>query len=484
MTDRTSAVADTKMEFGDLTENPFALSARKEKSSKRRALVRAFQMFVLVALATSAVVILSNQSQRWIAGSLTSDFQALNAMEKTERLSQLADLGVYSVEPLVTSMVDRDSGVAGTAYELLRKAQNDWTVLPHEEETTRHVILIDALSKIAIKLPDDRTVWGTSLLQQTLLLASDPNRARRQVLQERANHAIGLLSLSRRPQSGAPDDFKVSEPQRLEVHAEPLPVAVVTSVDEWTTWPPNQEAGERFADLDQASSNTEPDPQDAQGIAQNAQGEVVVRSRAPSVYKSGTNRLQLLGENETVELVDIASAPAQGIPAQEIPAQGIPAQGIPGVSFVPQTEAERASYVTINPTSEVALVDSPLGTFDDVSVMRWLGSPHAVLRDKAKLELVSRGFDGTAIAIASRIHTGDARQKMELIDALGSTEMIDPRPWLMLLLQDESRDVRLHTLSVLGSMDDPAIVAQLRSKLAEEQDPTVAARMRRVLNLR
>jgi HEAT repeat protein len=73
---------------------------------------------------------------------------------------------------------------------------------------------------------------------------------------------------------------------------------------------------------------------------------------------------------------------------------------------------------------------------------------------------------------------------MELIDALNGTGIIDPRPWLLLLLQDESRDVRLHTISILGSMDDPAIARRLQSHLADERDPTVAARIRRVLDLR
>ena len=58
------------MEFGDLSENPFARVARKEKNTRRRALVRAFQVFVLVTIATGGILVLANQSKRWLAGRL------------------------------------------------------------------------------------------------------------------------------------------------------------------------------------------------------------------------------------------------------------------------------------------------------------------------------------------------------------------------------------------------------------------------------
>ena len=452
------------MEFGDLSENPFALSARKEKSSRRQALIRAFQIFVVVALATGAVVMLSNQSKRWLAGRLTFDFETLGASAKSERLSQIAELGVFSVEPLVNSMVDKDPSVARTAYELLRKAQNDWSVLPMQEEASRHELLIDALNNIAIKLPDHRTGWGTSLLQQTLLLAAENPHTAAQMLHQRANHAIGLLSLSGRPvDRESQGDLDTTQPRRLEVRADPLPVGSIKSVDEWTTWPPNQETGGMLSSLSEGRGNAN------QRI--DHRGSALAIDREPSVYKSGASRLQPVGKHEIIKLNDISTTP------QPQPAQLASVDGQLGAS-------DRADFVSLDATSQVTMVDSPMGTFDDASVMRWLGSPHSVLRDKAKLELVSRGFDGTAIAIATRIQTGDVREKMELIDALNGTGIIDPRPWLLLLLQDESRDVRLHTISILGSMDDPAIARRLQSHLADERDPTVAARIRRVLDLR
>jgi len=87
------------MEFGDLSDNPFARVSQKEKVSGRRSLLRAFQVVVLAIVAAGAVLIVANQSKRWVAGRLTADFDSLSPAEKILRLNQLEDLGPFGVEP-------------------------------------------------------------------------------------------------------------------------------------------------------------------------------------------------------------------------------------------------------------------------------------------------------------------------------------------------------------------------------------------------
>jgi hypothetical protein len=197
----------------------------------------------------------------------------------------------------------------------------------------------------------------------------------------------------------------------------------------------------------------------------------------------------VVGETEVVQLAEVASSQEHletGKPEAKGQESSIISQPVQRADLTSPNalEANALEANALEANAQVAMVDSPMGAFDDASVMRWLGSPHAALREKAKLELVSRGFDGTAIAIATRIYTGDVNEKIELVDALVGTSVIDPRPWLLLLLQDSDRDVRSRTISSLGSMDDPAITARLQSHLAQENDPAVASRIRRVLNLR
>ncbi len=470
------------MEFGDLSENPFARVAVKEKHKRHRALVRAFQVFVLVAIATGGILVLANQSKHWLAGRLLADFDGLGASQKVARLGQLAELGVFGVEPLVNSMADEDTGVARTGYELLRTAQNNWTVLPLEDEKSRHELLVEAVKTIAIELPDHRTGWGTSLMQQTLLFTSEHPLATVD-LRDRTSNAITLLALSGRPeQTAAMVELESGKFGRLDVQGGPLPVDGIQSIDDWTTWPPSQPVARNVT-----GGVSESQPSQIEGATSDASfgspgstqfagnfSNAKWLGAVPTVYKSGASRLQLIGENEVVQLADVADSVV-------VDSEGN-ARAVQSERAVHRGDFSNSSASDAH--AQVGLVVSPMAAFDDTSVMRWLGSPHAALREKAKLELVSRGFDGTAIAIATRIFSGDINQKIELVDALASTSAIEPRRWLLLLLQDPDRDVRLRTVSSLGTMDDPAIAGRLQAHLDDERDPAVASRIRRVLDLR
>lgn len=470
------------MEFGDLSENPFARVSVKEKNTRRRALVRAFQVFVLVTVATGGILVLANQSKRWLAARLLADFDGLGASLKIDRLGQLAELGVFSIEPLANSMADEDAGVARAGYELLRTAQNNWTVLPLEDEKSRHELLIEAVKGIAIELPDHRTGWGTSLMQQTLLFTAEHPGATGD-LPQRASNAINLLALSgRREQAAGLAESGSDEFGRLEVQGGPLPVDGIQSVDDWTTWPPSQMVARNVTgggsethpnQIVDATSSVSPESTEFTQASRSSSNSNWSRA-LPTVYKSGPNRLQLIGEDEVVQLADVADNSRRDSEDSLIALQ----------TQQPVHHADVRDSMASNANTQVGLAVSPMGTFDNTSVMRCLGSPHAALREKAKLELVSRGYDGTAIAIATRIFTGDINQKLELVDALTSTSVVEPRPWLLLLLQDPNRDVRLRTVSSLGTMDDPAIVRRLQTLLGGERDPAVASRIRRVLDLR
>jgi hypothetical protein len=130
------------------------------------------------------------------------------------------------------------------------------------------------------------------------------------------------------------------------------------------------------------------------------------------------------------------------------------------------------------------LVDSPLETYDTESVIYWLGNSHAPLRTAAKDELKRRGLSDDEIGIATRIAAGDVQTKLDLVDFIARSGKHDPRPWLLLLMNDPSRDVKLKAVSVLATINDPAVEQKLRSRIIDEPDPTVAFRIRRLLDLR
>ena len=130
------------------------------------------------------------------------------------------------------------------------------------------------------------------------------------------------------------------------------------------------------------------------------------------------------------------------------------------------------------------LTQSPLETYATESVIYWLGSDEALLRDKAKNELIRRGFSQRQLQIATHIASADIGSRLELVDSISRSDIDDPRPWLTLLLNDDNREVRLRTISVIATMNDSAMNQKLRSRLADERDPIVTSKIRSALQLR
>lgn len=441
------------MEFGDLSDNPFAVELSKPKISRRKSAGSALKVLILVAVCLAVTLLIGNQSRRWLVHRLTHDFDSLSGEAKQARLIQIADLDMLAIEPLVKTLADNDIDVARTAYELLSQSQNSWAVLEQAEQQRRHASMVDALRAIAVHLPDDRTGWGTSLLQKTILMTVEARDEASRGLYRDATRAIDMLSLSDRsgPSILSPEPLDPLATTRLPVRTRPLPLTLssLESANPTHTAAPQSDANPR--------------PQSAAANRSSSPGTAAPQPTVPaepSVYRSSSTRLQAVEPDEPVILRSVGDA-----------------RNTSSQSNAPQEQPEVIHSVT-------HLVDSPLETFDDASVIHWLGSPHQVLREKAKTELINRGFDDTQLNIATQIASGDVQTRIALIDAIARTDSIDPRPWLLMMLSDSSREVKLRAVSVLATMTDADVDGRLRMHLVDERDPTVAFRIRRVLDLR
>jgi hypothetical protein len=428
------------MRAGDLSDlpNPFATPQRVSRPINRKPLITSLKFLALVAIGFSVTLIAGSQSRRWLLHRLTADFGTLTSTEKKQRLIKISELGETAIDPLVHSLADQNIDVARTGYDLLRQAQNEWTTLPAEEITSRHRVLIDSLGEVAVHIPDDRTGWASGLLQQTMMHAVDRSDPDSRVLYEQANEALDQFTLVNRagPSVLENDPADPLAPTRLSVRAQPLPVDAIDAGEAWTDWPPASEATG-------VEDTMRPviDPPTA------------VATDPPTVYRSSLTPLQAVQPGEAVILQDL-------------------------------DESRETSFELDDIRPVTHLLESPMETFDDSSIIHWLGSPHQVLREKAKLELIRRGYGGGQIALATQIASGDVAARKGLVDAIARSESMDPRPWLLFLLDDESREVKLRAISVLATMNDPAIAAELRARLVDQSDPIIAARLRRVLDVR
>ncbi len=410
------------MNSSDFTDipNPFASASMGRQHPRRRAAKAALKFFLLIGVCSAMVLGISIGGKQFLLNRLTANFDSLGSIEKQNRLAQLAQFGPAAIGVLTEAMLCDDIDVARTAYDLLCDLQNDWTVLSLSVQQSRHAQLVEAVRGIAIQLPDDRTGWASTLLQQTISEIVQRRDADSRALYVNANKTLAMLTLADRsgPSVLADEPLDPLKPSRLMVQSQPLPLDAIVSqepVDEVREDPP------------------------------------------PSIYRSASSRLQTVAPETTIVLRDVAADTS------------------------PTVESRETSFQVNQVQSTQPLVDSAMAAYDDPSVMTWLSSDHENLRQQAKLELMSRGYDERELSLADRIAKADVPARLELVDMISREPSIDPRPWLWMMSRDPHRDVRLRVISVVATMNDPGARRHLQDLLADERDPVAAARIRRVL---
>jgi hypothetical protein len=422
-------------DFSDFP-NPFAAVKVRQPRPRKAALFRATRFLIMVAVCFAIVLGFSIGSKRYLLYRLTADFDSQSPAEQQHRVIQLAQLGPAALGTLVETMLCENLDVARTAYDQILGLQNEWTVLPMPTRRVRHDQMVAAIESIAVRLPDDRTGWAATLLQQTIAEFVGASDARSRDLYARTNQTLDMLTLADRGGPSVLTDQPIdpAQPQRLRVAPSPLPVAASNA--DWVQWPPTE-------------------------------------TPTPSIYKSAAAKLQAVAPEEAVVLRPVES---EQVDSQSIATANMPASP----SMSPSKPATVETSFQIQPVQATqAITDSPMSAYDDASVLRWLSSGHAALREKATLELMSRGYSDRELSLAGRIAGADVATRCELVDLIAREPSIDPRPWLFMLSRDEHREVRLRVASVIATMDDPEARDFLQTWMIEETDPSVAARIRR-----
>ncbi len=418
------------------TANPFRVPPEVVPSSRKRAFYSALKVCLVAACALVVTMVLATQSGRWLFYRLTADYASLPAQAQSLRLVEVAGLGEIGIPFLTTQLAADDASVARQAYDSLAEEQRQWALLSESQCRTRHELFIAALHEVIDDIEDERFGWVTSLLQQTIVEHVPQSDIASRHLHLDAADLMARLSISTRP------DIRIAsvtsdETQGLVIRPQPLAVDTAADAGTWTDWPPRDEPESTPASDD-----------------------------APSIYRSGTK--------------------SRGVPP-------LAPQDPQSVSLKPFRQSEPVDEIRPHPEAndEVDLVETathemeaPLETYNIRSVIYWLASTDHELRRQAELELLRRGLDANQIAIAKSLSLGDVQDRLATIERIVHDDTLDPRPWLMWLLDDEHRDVKLHVINILATVPDPAVRTALRDRIATENDLTVAARIRRVLELR
>ncbi len=417
------------------------------------------QAFAIITISLAVLLACGSQYRRYRIESLHHDFASLSTAKKLARLEQLASFGADGLTGIVAALCDDDQQVAVRAHEILRAAQKSWIVQSSDQATANQMSLVGAIREFDATLPAKGITLAQDLLQHTIQSSVDQSDAPTRQLYFAATATMQQISMGAEPResSATPDD----------VRDQPLPVAHLAAGADWTDWPPRAD--------------------DNQPIA-SAVAQANFQTARPIVYRKDAEplpdgSLQTVPEHEVVLLRDVRderTIDVAGPEPQEDVAEAEPQEDV--------AEAEPLETAPDQPTAtqpDAGIVEkSPWQGAAVGTVIELLGSQEGDLRVQAAAELARRGFNDQQVSIAAKIVGDDANAKLALIHSLADASAVDPRPWLIMLLRDQTREVKLRAISALATMKDPWVTQELRLRLVEEPDQTVAFRIRRILNLR
>ena len=423
--------------------NPFALDIRQRQPSFKPLLSSA-----KVLLATSVLLALLTVTANWLGDQnqkrLQHSFPAMSVEEKKEHLAKIdpQNLSAATMPLLAQAFADKDDSVAVMAYQILRDHQNHWHVSTSSESDHLQGTLVRCLDEVSGSLPESRQGLAQSLINTTITATVDQSDIQSRRAYFSATSVLDKLASDKTAQDTIPT------PDRITM---PLPIGQTLRQTQWTDWPPSPSVVQAEY---VAETSSQPEPISSLPSPPSAPPAVVKAShRAP---------LSTVGHDEPIVLQEVTT-PHQA-------------------NDLPLVETAYRQPAKIEQT--VQLLDSKLAAFSLTQVIGLLGSVNEDDAQKARAELQQRGLNESEIRIANTISSANRDAKLQLIETLPNQDQQDPRAWLLMLLNDHDREIKLRTVTALAELKDPWVRSQLRIHMVDEKDQAVAFRIRRALNLR
>lgn len=426
--------------MADSFDNPFAIPANKG----RNRLLTSLKGFAFIVVLFAIVVVLQSQTRQWLLWQWANGFAELPVGEQIERLLRINQLGDIATETLARRIAADNDSVAETAVDLIRERQKDWATRQDDELAAAHMQMLAGIEAIVDQLPANRVSWVTQLVNKTLIECVDQ---RGETMAKAYRAANDLLDR----------------------------VADRTGID-------NIARGEQFA------PSLVPLPVRMQTIEETMEAVPVERNLAAIPIENATE----VGATDSLATLESATAIAGGATLDEpqIVARStspVSRQSSPQPTIQPAINSNRVPNQAMAdpyPVSIRGAEKMPLQTFSTRSVIGLLASNQASTRDQAVEELVRRGLSNEEIRIANQLAAPQLDVRLGLLDSIVRRSDIDPRPWLLWLAEDTSREVRVRAVTALQAMNDTAVSATLRKRLAVEEDPSVIALLKQLTERR
>ena len=410
---------------------------------------------LIVCVGFILILVLVNRGPTWLAAYLMKDFDSLTQPQQQNRLIQMASLGTAGINPLVTQLPSEDPSRAELAQTLLSDLQNSWITLDPKQRQRNHQQLVRSIDSVADQLSDYQTSFAVRMTQTSRDMGRQLEGESGDYLVRQCDDLMDRLTLSSRNGPSVLDDDHLDPNVPSQVVIRPRAIAIASEV----------------------SHLAEPTPHSTPHSTPRASGVIL---------KSGSSGLHPISPERIPDLNNIHDS-ARSHSTSDLP-QIIQTSGTPESIVAGKPIMRAAAAQAITPPSmmraTLPISNSPVEAFVDESIYPVLHSEEPSLREAAEIELRSRGYTNQDLHLAAMAGSPRVEDRIALVDHLATLDQADPRPWLRRLLSDNHRDVRLRTISVIATMNDPDAEHILRLRLAPEQDPVVAARLRRVLKLR
>lgn len=431
------------------SQNPFAAAPRRQPQVSVRRLLGASKGLGLVGLLLAVLIVAQTQTRRWLLDRWAAGFSDLPPAEQITRLLQIDALGDIAIETIAKRLVADDQTVAATAYQLLRDHQSDWSTRDEASLSRAHLNLLNGLAVVAPELHGERMIWAKELINQSLLEFVDKRTPETAVAYEQANRTLQLLSNQNRSDDAAPMD----QPAVTLMAAVPAADASTSGAAQLVPLPIKM--------------------QDAMTLVPRESDSSLV-AKPPTEQTTNTDS-QTLGLPSSTPLT-VAPRITQVAPIQAMP---VARSVSPQLNEEARAQREEAAREALEPVRMVT--QNSLESYSTKSVIDLLGSAQTATRDDATNELVRRGMSNEEIRLANQLASPMIEVRLGLLESIVHRQDVDPRPWMLWLAEDASREVRLRAISALGTMNDIAVTKALRERLSREDDATVSAKLNRIL---
>ena len=363
-----------------------------------------------------------------VAAKLRRELREVPAGRVAEHLQQLRHLGDAGIEELVQSLASERAEVVRAAALELDTALQRWQSLPQAESSPRVYKLAEHLAKMLPQLDRPARREAARIAQRILLWPIDRKLIDGLALVEHCDVVVRAGAAIPPPR---PETLVAAiDPRPLEVVEGPLPAEQPERSDD------SMISGRPLFDIPSAIP---PPPTIVPHEGDDAlRGPQRLRTVAPKSIAKSTD--------------DLRVAPPRTLPLR-VTDNALPQE--------PQV-VERAP-VLVSPEFRVSVVKPNVDHLPDIDLMRALHSSEAVAL-AAEQELKTRGFRAIDIRLSRQLFDPDPKTRLQLVKTLPSVAGIDPRPWLLILADDEAQIVRQSAYSILATSRDPAVLERLREK--------------------